>query len=352
MTGPKRYVDEADQRRDLDERTDYRGKGLARGDTEGRNGHRDSELEVVPGRCERERGSLFVVEAQATGEPEGEPEHHGKVHEQRQRDPKHVQRKLEDTVSLHREHQHDGVEEPEECRGSELRHENVVIPRGALLRYENLAREEARDERHTEEDHNAFGDLAHGHMKRRRVGAEPMGHHGEEKPAEDRVGQDLKDGVERDQHRSQLPGPAGQGVPYQHHGDTPCETDQHESVPVRRHVRQEKPGEAEHDKWAEDPVQEKRRAQELRIPDVRADGLIAHLGEHGVHHPQQADSNRNGYAVQLHTVEQRAEVRVDSSEENPEAHRREDPEWQKAIERRKAPESGRVGTGDRKRLAL
>jgi len=61
-------VDEADQRRDLDERTHYRGKGLARADTEGRDGHRDGELEVVASGRERERGSLFVVEAEATGE--------------------------------------------------------------------------------------------------------------------------------------------------------------------------------------------------------------------------------------------------------------------------------------------
>ena len=62
-------VDEADQRRDLDERTHYRGKGLARADTEGRDGHRDGELEIVASGRERERGSLFVVEAEATARP-------------------------------------------------------------------------------------------------------------------------------------------------------------------------------------------------------------------------------------------------------------------------------------------
>ena len=88
--GPQRYVHEADQRRYLDERPHHRGKGLARADAKGRDGHRDRKLKVVASCSELEGGGCLVVETQTAREPEGEPEHHRKIDEQRQRDPKHV----------------------------------------------------------------------------------------------------------------------------------------------------------------------------------------------------------------------------------------------------------------------
>ena len=54
----KGHVDQADHDRDLDERADDRGEGLARVDPEDGHGHGDGQLEVVAGGGEGQRRGL------------------------------------------------------------------------------------------------------------------------------------------------------------------------------------------------------------------------------------------------------------------------------------------------------
>jgi hypothetical protein len=63
MTRPQGDVDESDEDRHLDQGSDDAGQCLAAGDSEGADGDRDGQLEVVARGGEGQRGGAFVGEA-------------------------------------------------------------------------------------------------------------------------------------------------------------------------------------------------------------------------------------------------------------------------------------------------
>ena len=92
---PQRNLHQQNQRRDLDQRADHRGKGRAGVEAEDGHRNRDGQLEVIARRGERERGRLRVIGARLAAHPEADKEHHHKVDQQRQGDAQHIQRKLD-----------------------------------------------------------------------------------------------------------------------------------------------------------------------------------------------------------------------------------------------------------------
>ncbi|MNU07542.1 hypothetical protein D3C72_2531820 [compost metagenome] len=58
-----------------------------------------------------------------------------------------------------------------------------------------------------------------------------------------------------------------------------------------RQVRQQHPGQDEHDDRPQDPVEEQRGAEELALGREGSEGLIPDLGEHREHHPEQANGD-------------------------------------------------------------
>ena len=79
------------------------------------------------------------------------------------------------------------------------------------------------------------------------------------------------------------------------------------------------------------------------VGHVLADGLVLHLGEHRIHHREEPDRDRHGHAGELHAIERRAEPRERSAEQQPERHRREDPDREEPVERRKLLDDRRPG---------
>ena len=67
--------------------------------------------------------------------------------------------------------------------------------------------------------------------------------------------------------------------------------------------------------------------------------LVLDLGEHGVHHPEQADRNRERHRADREGVEQVLDARGDGAENHAQRHRRKDPQGQKAVEQRKLLEN-------------
>ena len=111
--------------------------------------------------------------------------------------------------------------------------------------------------------------------------------------------EDLEDGVERDQDRRGLPVTAGEVVPDQDHGDAPGEADDDQAGAVLRQVGQEQPGQGEHQRRADDPVEHDGGDQQRAVRGDVADLVVADLGQHRVHHHQQADGDRQGDRADL-----------------------------------------------------
>ena len=160
-------------------------------------------------------------------------------------------------------------------------------------------------------------------------------------PPEHRVGQDLKDGVEGHEDGRELPGAAGQRIPQQHHGDAAGQPDEDQAVTVVGQVGEKQPGEPQHDQGPEDPVERQRSAQQPGVAGMPADGLVAHLREHRIHHPQESDRDRHRDTPHPHAVEGRPQSRVGPSQQDPQPHGREDPQRQIAVEGGQALEDRR-----------
>ena len=168
---------------------------------------------------------------------------------------------------------------------------------------------------------------------------------GQEEPAEEGVGQDLEERVEGDEHRRELTGPAGEGVPDEHHRDAAREADQDEPVAIGREVGEEEPGQPEHQDRSHDPVEHERGGEHPWVGGRGADRFVAHLREHRIHHPEEPDRDRRRDPGDLHRVESRAEVGKGASQQKAERHREEDPEGEPAVERGETREHGRVACG-------
>ena len=168
--------------------------------------------------------------------------------------------------------------------------------------------------------------------------AEPAREHGQVEVAEQRVGGELEDRVEHDEHGGALAVAAGDLVPDEHHRDAPRQPDDDHAGAVRGLVGEEDPGEREHQQRPDDPGQEQRDAEEAAVADAVgacvAELLVADLREHGVHHQQQTGRDRQADGADLQLAEPVVQMRQQRPEREPAGHRERDPQRQEAIERR------------------
>ena len=125
---PKGHVDETDQNRNLQERPDDSGKGLARVDPE--DGHRnsDGEFEVIRSCREAQSGGLFISGPHLHRQEKGDKEHDHKIDKQRNGNPDHIQGKLNDVFALEREHDQDGKEKGNQGDRTDFRDEFLLVP--------------------------------------------------------------------------------------------------------------------------------------------------------------------------------------------------------------------------------
>ena len=187
-------------------------------------------------------------------------------------------------------------------------------------------------QRDAEEDQHGLGDAPHRHVEGGLLEAEPAGQDLEVEVAEERERQDLEDGVDGDQDGGRLPVPAGEVVPDQHHGDAAGQADDDQPGPVLRQVGQQQPRQGEHQRRADDPVEEDRGAQQPGVAGDVAELVVADLRQHRVHHHQQPDRDRQRDRADLDRGEGVVEAGDEAAEQQADDHRDADPHRQEPVQ--------------------
>ena len=250
-------------------------------------------------------------------------------------------------VALQREEDHDGEQQTVEGPRADLRQEPLLVPLAALGLLPEMAGEEPGEQRDAEEDQHGLGDLPRRGVDRRLLEAQPSGQHREVEPAEHGEHDHLEDGVDRDQHGGRLAVAAGEVVPDDHHRDAAREADDDQAGPVFGQIRQEYPGQGEHQRRPEDPVQQQRAQQEFAVAGDGVETVVAHLRQHRVHHDQQTEGDRQGDAVEFDGAEGVAEAGDHPAQEQAGDHRDADPHRQEPVQGRELADnsgmSGRLG---------
>ena len=206
------------------------------------------------------------------------------------------------------------------------------------------------DQRDAEEDRHGAGDLGDGHVQAGGRQAEPAGQHLQVEEAQRGVEQDLEDRVQRDQHGGHLPVAARQVGPDQHHRDAAGQADQDHPGAVGGLVRQQQPGQREHHRRADHPVEQQRDGHHPAVGGDPPDLGVADLGQHRVHHQQQPERDRQAGAVDRDPVQRAVQARDEAAEQQPGGHRRPDPHRQEPVQPGSPAITGccPAGAGDRR----
>ena len=237
--------------------------------------------------------------------PEGEraAEHDREVGDQRQRDAGDVPRSGGDGVALQREQDDDREQQPVQGDRPDAGQEPVLVPVPAAGAFSVGSGEEAGEQRDAEEHEHRDQDGGDGEVGFGLREAEPAGQQVQVEPAQRRERDDLEHRVERDEDGGGLPVTAGQLVPDQHHRDAAGQPDDDQPGAVGGQVGQHQPGQGEHQRRAENPVQHQRAEQQPTIAGDPVELGVADLGQHRVHHQQQADRDRQADRADLDLVQ-------------------------------------------------
>ena len=174
------------------------------------------------------------------------------------------------------------------------------------------------------------------------------GQHREVEPAEGGEREDLEDRVERDQDGGGLRVAAGQVVPDQHHRDAPGQPDDDQPGAVGRQVRQHQPGEGEHQRRADHPVEHQAGDQQPAVGGDPVELGVADLGQHRVHHQQQPERDRQRRLPDLDRVQGVVQAGEQPAEQRGRATiAATDPDRQEPVQGGQPRcDVGRVGCGD------
>ncbi len=192
-------------------------------------------------------------------------------------------------VALDREQQDDREQQPVERDRRDARDEGRLEPLAAVGAQTPAAREVAGRQRDAEEDEGGPRDLPDADVEALVVQAEQVGQGVEVEPAEQRVGDDLEDRVEDDQHGGAVVVAAGQVIPDEDHRDAAGKADDDDAGAIRGLVGEEQPREREHERRPDDPGHEQRDAEHAAVAAHVAEVLVADLGKDRVHHQQEAE---------------------------------------------------------------
>ena len=162
-------------------------------------------------------------------------------------------------MALEGEEDDDRVEQPVEGEGSETGQQLGLVPFPAPRSFAEGAGEEPRHEWDAEEDGDCLGDLADRQVQSDGAQAEPAGQDLQVEVAEEREGDHLEERVDGHEHRGGLPVPARQVVPDEDHGDAAGQADDYQPGSVGGRVRQQQPGQREHDRRSDHPIQHQGR---------------------------------------------------------------------------------------------
>ena len=201
-----------------------------------------------------------------------------------------------------------------------------------MARFAPTASEVAGHQRDAQEDEHRPGDLPHRHVDRGLVETEPTRKDLQIEVSEEAVRDDLEHRVERDEHHGGLAVATREVSPDEHHRDATRESDDDQPGAVLGQIRQEHPREGEHQRRADDPVEHERSTEHAPIGGDVAEVAIADLGEHRVHHQQQAERDRQRHGVDLDVIQDVVQPRERAAETDPQEHRGADPHRQKPIQ--------------------
>ncbi len=166
-----------------------------------------------------------------------------------------------DRVALDREQQHDREQEAVEGDRADPGDERVLVPVAPTALHTDPLRQVSGEERDAEEDQHRPRDLPDRDLEALGVEPEPARQQRQVEVAEERVGDDLEQRVERDEHGRALAVAAGEVVPDEHHRDAAGEADDDHPGAVGGLIGEKQPGEREHQQRAEDPVEPERGAR-------------------------------------------------------------------------------------------
>jgi hypothetical protein len=150
-------------------------------------------------------------------------------------------------------------------------------------------------------------------------------------------GDDLEDGVERDEDRGGLPVPAGEVVPDEDHRDAAGQADD-EAGAVLRQVGQQQPREGEHERGSEDPVEQDRHREQGPVAGDVPELVVADLRQHRVHHHEQAHGDGQRHRADLDRGEGVVEPGDQAAEEQAGQHGHGDPQGEEPVERGESQE--------------
>ena len=196
------------------------------------------------------------------------------------------------------------------------------------------AREVAEQQWDAEEDQDRRRDLPRRDVEGLLRQAEPAGQHRQVEPAERPERDDLEDRVERHEHRGGLAVATGEVVPDDDHRDAPGQPDDDQPGAVLGQVVEEHPGEGEHQGRPDDPVEHQAGDEHRPVAGDRVEPVVAHLGEHRVHHHEQPERDRQRDAAHLDRRQRPAEPRHDPAEGQAGEHRQADPDREEPVEGR------------------
>ena len=169
--------------------------------------------------------------------------------------------------------------------------------------------QEPGEERDAEEDQHRPGDLPDRDLEALGVEPEPARQKSQIEVAEERVGDDLEDRVEGDEHGRTLAVAAGEIVPDKHHRDAAGEADDDHPRAVLGLVGQEQPGEREHEQRAEDPVEPEGGDEQPPFGAKPTELVVPNLRQDRVHHQQQPDGDREADGADPQLVEPVVQLR-------------------------------------------
>ncbi len=161
---------------------------------------------------------------------------------------------------------------------------------------------------------------------------QPSGQDVEVEPAEQAEGDDLEDRVEGDQDGGCLAVAAGQVVPDDDHGDAAGEADDDQAGAVGGQIGKEGPRQGEHHRRPDQPVDDQRGDHQPLVARDGVEPVVAHLGQHRIHHHQQADGDRQGDTADLDLGEGVVQPRHHPAQAEARAHGEQDPHGQETVE--------------------
>jgi hypothetical protein len=223
---PEGGIHQADQHRHLDQGTDHRGKRLAGIDAEHGHRHGDGQLEIIGSGRKTQRRGLFIGGARPSWRGrttrKTSPRNRCKGARRCETRPKEAAR----CVPFEGKHHQDGEKQRNQGYRADFRNERLFIPLFAFGFQTDEAGKHPTDERNSQINEDALGNLADGDIDHHTLHAKPLRQHRDKYISVDRKEEHLENRIEGHQAGAVFTVSGGQVIPHDHHCDATGQTDE------------------------------------------------------------------------------------------------------------------------------